>query len=152
MIIIKNRFGEFSIKNENIISFPSGLIGLPNQHRYCLTNLPAGTSLPQQKKIESFKLFHCLDDQSLTFITLSIPLNNDIISLTDIENTTKIFKIDMVSVCILLIVSVNTLDSNERILSVNTKAPLFIDVGQKIGIQYILSNRAYSTKHIIYSY
>ncbi len=139
--IITTRFGEISVDTEHALIFPHGLLGIPQRHHYALTDMPL-------EALASFKLLQSLDDETLSFIVLPAPAENNIVSKKDVEHACKDLKIDF-SVCeLLFIVSVHRLPGQVR-LSVNARAPLFVDRNQQAGAQYVFHNDAYQVQHFI---
>ncbi|MEQ1789114.1 MAG: flagellar assembly protein FliW [Rickettsiales bacterium] len=138
---IQSRFGEISLDSSRLITFPRGLLGMPDKTNFGLTNFSGS-------KMEQFKLLQSLDEVQLSFITLPVAVDNPIIAAEDILSAAadlQIFRDDLV---VLLIVSVHRSPDNVR-LSVNSRAPLFLDVKQKFGMQYVFHNDEYKVQHML---
>lgn len=139
--VINSRFGEVSVDLSRCISFTRGLLGMPDKLNFIITGFSS-------KKMEQFKLLQSLDDANLSFITLPIDMNNNFISAADIRGAADDLGIDYEDLGLLLIVSVHRSPDNVR-LSVNVRAPLFLDVKHKTGTQYVFRNDIYKVQHML---
>ncbi len=138
---IKSRFGEISVDISKAISFPRGLLGMPDKSNFVLTNF-------NSQKMEQFKLLQSLDELQLSFITLPVAVNNNIVAVEDIRGAADDLGITYDDLVVLFIVSVHRSPDSVK-LSVNARAPLFLDVKQKFGIQYVFQNDAYKVQHYL---
>lgn len=139
--IIQTRFGEVSVDVSRSISFPRGLLGMPDKSNFVLTSFNSA-------KMEQFKLLQSLDELQLSFITLPLDANNNIVAIADIRGAADDLQIAYDDLVVLLVVSVHR--SPDRVkLSVNARAPLFIDVKQKLGAQYVFSSDNYKVQHML---
>lgn len=141
METIKSRFGEISVDTDKTIAFPRGLLGVPDKFHFLLASFPS-------EKMQQFTLFQSLDDSSLSFITLPVDINNAIIGADDVHNAARDLQIAESNLLMLLIVSVHRgLDQVK--LSVNARAPLFIDSMRKTGVQYVFQQDHYKVQHML---
>jgi|CXWL01.1.fsa_nt_gi flagellar assembly factor FliW len=138
---INSRFGEISVDISKAISFPRGLLGMPDKSNFVLTNF-------NSQKMEQFKLLQSLDELQLSFITLPVAVNNNIVAVEDIRGAADDLGITYDDLVVLFIVSVHRSPDSVK-LSVNARAPLFLDVKQKFGIQYVFQNDAYKVQHYL---
>jgi flagellar assembly factor FliW len=138
---LNTRFGTVMISRENPIVFPIGLLGMPDKFHFCLAEFP-------DDNLEQFKLLQSLDDEELSFITLPVDLQNPIVEETDIKAACQDLGISENSMAMLLIVSVHRGPGDMR-LSVNARAPLFIDTERRLAQQYVFRNDKYKVQHMI---
>lgn len=138
---IKTRFGDVSIDTTRTIMFPLGLLGMPDRFHFVLTAFP-------NPKMQQFMLLQSLDDTALSFITLPLDINNAIIAANDLKAACRDMQMDDTNVATLLIVSVHRSLEGTK-LSVNARAPLMVDAGQKIGAQYVFQNDNYKVQHML---
>lgn len=139
--VIDTRFGKITLKKENPIVFPQGLLGMPDKCSFFLTEFPS-------EKLKQFKLFQCLDDFGLTFITLPLDMENAIITKEDLATACKDLDIPSGELAILLIVSVHR-SATTVTLSVNARAPLLIDTKRMLAAQYVFPHDRYKVQHTI---
>lgn len=138
---VKSRFGEVTIDASKGVTFPRGLLGMPDRFNFVLTNFPS-------EKMQQFKMLQSLDDQALSFITLPVDVQNPIISQNDLKSALIDLQIPEDQVVVLLIVSVHRTPGQVR-LSVNARAPLLIDAERKIGVQYVFQSDSYKVQHML---
>ncbi len=138
---IDTRFGSISITKEKPIVFPHGLLGFPDMFHYVLTEFPS-------PKLRQFKLLQSLDNYKLSFITLPLELKNEIISQEDILQTCQDLEISTSSLGLLLVVSVHRKPSAVS-LSVNARAPLFLDSQKRLAVQHVFQHDRYQVRHAI---
>jgi flagellar assembly factor FliW len=139
--IIKTRFGDIAVDAGKRLSFPYGMLGMPERMHFVLTNFPA-------EKMAQFKLLQSLEDDSLSFITLPLELENPIIARKDLQNACLDLQIDEASLAVLLVVSVHRTPDQVK-LSVNARAPLLVDVERRLGVQHVFQSDAYKVQHML---
>lgn len=138
---IQSRFGEIAVDSSRAIYFQRGLLGMPDKSNFVLTNF-------NSQKMEQFKLLQSLDETQLSFITLPVAVKNNIIAAEDIYKAAEDLQIAHDDLVVLLIVSVHRSPGSVK-LSVNSRAPLFLDVKNKSGTQYVFQNDTYKVQHAI---
>jgi flagellar assembly factor FliW len=141
METITSRFGDITVDTGKAITFPRGLLGMPDKSNFVLTAFP-------NPKMQQFALLQSLDEHSLSFITLPLDIKNTIIAENDIKVVCRDLQIDEANLGVALIVSVHRgLDQVK--LSANARAPLFIDAQRKIGIQHVFQQDHYKVQHML---
>lgn len=141
MQTIASRFGEITVDPSRAVSFPRGLLGLPDKARYIAANFPG-------EKMQQFKVLQSLEDTSLAFITLPLDVQNGIIAIADVRAACAELQIAEGNLAMLLIVSVHRSPGQVK-LSVNARAPLFIDVERRVGVQHVFQSDAYKVQHML---
>ena len=132
---IDSRFGPLTVNPQQAVLFPAGLLGMPNKMRFCMTRFPS-------EKMQRFNILQCLDDHSISFITLPLDLINPLIEEADIRQAAKDLDLPLDDLLILLIVSVHR-ESGAAKLSVNARAPVFIRGSMKVAAQYVFPHTKY---------
>ncbi len=138
---IDTRFGQVRLNREHPVTFPRGLLGLPNQVNYCLCEFP-------NEKFGRFRLLQSLDDYTLSFITLPLDINNPVIAMEDVITACDGLGIAVKDAALLLIVSVHR-QAEGVTLSVNARAPLLVDTQKRLAAQYVFTSDKYKVQHII---
>lgn len=133
------RFGSFEVRDENVLTFPSGLLGFPEQQRYVI--LDHDTEAP-------FKWLQSVEEPALAFVILDPALFEpgyqiDVPADALAEIRTE-EKDDLALVVILTIPS----DDPGRI-TVNLRGPLVISHKTKLGKQLVLSEE-FPTRHPLF--
>lgn len=139
--VIDTRFGKIALQKQSPITFARGLLGMPDKFHFFLTDFPSA-------KLGKFKLLQSLDDYALSFITLPLPLQNDIITSDDLAHACNELGISVENMVALLIVTVHRM-AGKTTLSVNARAPLLIDTSMKLAAQYVFSSDRYKVQHTI---
>lgn len=138
---IDSRFGPVVVNTRNRIVFSRGLLGMPEKKYFALANFP-------NDKMQQFKLLQSLDEYSLSFITLPIEIDNPIIEKDDILMACQGLNIALSDLALLLVVSVYRTPEHTKI-TVNARAPIFLDAEKKWGVQHVFPNSKYLVQHVI---
>lgn len=141
ILTIPSRFGEVQVDLSRIISFPKGLLGMPDRFRFALADFPT-------PNMQQFKLLQSLDDTALSFISLPLEVHNSLIAEADILDAVRYLNIPLNDMAMLLIVSVHRSPEGAKI-SVNARAPLFVDASRKLGIQHVFPHDKYKVQHML---
>lgn len=137
---IETKFGEIKINLNNKIFFSSGLIGLPMCKNFCLASNPISS-------FSRFNILQSLDNKSLSFLVLPLFLDNDIIEKIDLENSARNLGFALEDLAIILVASTKIIQGQKKI-TVNTRAPIFIDIVKKTAVQYVMQNTQYSISQV----
>lgn len=138
---VRSRFGDITVDASKGVTFPLGLLGIPDKCNYAVAKFPS-------EKMEQFMLLQSLDDVGLSFITLPIAMANPMIGEADLKSACQDMQMDENNVAILLIVTVHR-KLDQVNLSVNVRAPLLIDTQRKLGVQYVFPNDTYKVQHML---
>ncbi|MES2984043.1 MAG: flagellar assembly protein FliW [Pseudomonadota bacterium] len=132
---IDSRFGRVTIYPRNPISFPTGMLGMPDKVHFCLTHLPS-------ERMARFKLLQSLDDTSLSFLTLPVDISNPIIERADLEQAAHDLEMPLNDLAMLLVVTVHR-ESGVAKLSVNARAPVLMNITRRVAAQYVFPHSKY---------
>ena len=133
------RFGTFEIADDSILTFPSGLLGFPEQHRYVI--LDHDTEAP-------FKWLQSLEEPTLAFVILDpdlflanywVEISREV--LVEVQGAETE---DLTTAVILTIPS----DDPGRITA-NLRGPLVINPRTRLGKQLVLSDE-FPTRHPLF--
>lgn len=138
---IKSRFGAISVQPENAISFPHGLPGMPEAVSFCITGFP-------NDKHQQFKILQCMNEPRLSFIVVPATDDNQLLESSDIQDVCSILGISVSDLLLLFIVTAHETPNGRR-LSVNAKAPIFVDSQNKTATQYVFQGNHYEIQHFI---
>jgi flagellar assembly factor FliW len=142
-LTIASRFGEVTVHLANAIHFPQGLLGLPDDLHFCLTDIP-------KENMGQFKLLQCLNDHSLSFVVLPLDLDNNLIEKEDLQDACRQANIAENTLALLMITSVQRSPEGVSVTA-NVRAPILVDVDDKAAIQFVFSNSKYNICHPITS-
>ncbi|MEQ9616435.1 MAG: flagellar assembly protein FliW [Phycisphaerales bacterium] len=138
MEVLTARFGAIEIEQDRIITFPKGLLGFAEQRRYCLL---------QPNDDACFFWLQCLDDPNLAFVITdpnlfvkdySVPVRDDqleSLKLADLGDA-QVF---------VIVNKVGTM------LTGNLQGPLVINTLDRVGEQFVLAEKRWTTRHELVS-
>lgn len=139
MIIQSTRFGELDVMDTNIITFPQGLLGFPNENSFVL--IPHESDSP-------FAFLQSTSEPNLTFLMLDT-LNLSKEYEFTIDDTT-IQELNLSTDNLPQIYNIVTTAKTEEDMTVNLLAPIIVDTTQRLAKQTVLENVAYQTRHRIF--
>lgn len=127
------RFGELTVPGDSVIEFPLGLIGFPNYRRFVLL-----------EHRSPFSWLHSIDEPSLAFVVVDGFEQSQFYDLSSPCSVKECDFCDTDEYAILIIVTVRP-DPSQT--TANVKAPLFINVRNRKGVQVIYDDATLSTRH-----
>lgn len=132
-----SRFGELTVPVDSIIEFPSGVIGFPKARRYVML-----------EHKHPFSWLHSIDDPNLAFVVVDgFEFGQQFDVKPPIGDRDTDFK-EEDEYAILIIVTVR---SDPRLTTANLKAPLFVNMRNRKGVQVIFDDARYSTRFPLWS-
>jgi flagellar assembly factor FliW len=136
---LDTKFGKIQIDMSAAICFPTGVIGISGNY-YCLTEIP-------ENKLPGALLLQNLDNIDFGFLVLPLSEKfytgeNSLIKYEDVESAISSYGIEEENVNILVISSIKKTDGQLKI-SINLKAPIFIDSKEKIAFQHVFIKKEY---------
>ena len=132
-ILVKStRFGDFLIEAESIIELPSGLIGFPKHKRFVMIDHKP-----------PFSWLHSVDDPDLAFVVVDGFEFGDKYNLKPPYGDSDIDLQQDDEYAILVIVTVRP---DPQFTTANLKAPLFVNVRTRKGVQIIFDDPNLSTR------
>ena len=133
IVVESTRFGPLHVSADSVIEFPSGLIGFPTAKRFIMV-----------EHKPPFSWIQSVDEPTLAFVVvdgfefgksldLKAPTNDPVVAF----NTDDDY-------AILLIV---TIRPDPKQTTLNLKAPLFVNIANKLGVQVIYDDQRYSLRY-----
>ncbi|MCY6353961.1 flagellar assembly protein FliW [Clostridium sp. ZS2-4] len=126
-------------EKKDVINFSKGLPGFEDLKRFIL--------FPVEDN-EMFSVLHSIDNAEIGFVVVSpfnvlkdyeIELDNETINKIKIEKSEDA-----------LVVNTVTISSNVEEITTNLRAPIIINIKEKLGEQIILNNEKYLVKHPLF--
>ncbi len=142
LMTVKSRYGEVSVNLDKAIFFPKGLLGLSQFKDFCITDLPS-------QNMAQFKLLQSLNDSQLSFVVLPITAENGLIDKEDLEECCQVTEIARENLLMLLIITVQQVPGGKSRVTANVRAPIVIDVNDRLAIQYVFPNNKYEIQHVL---
>ena len=135
-----SRFGELEVSEDQLFTFPMGLLGFAASKSFVIIDLES------QKP---FKWLQCIDDPSTAFI-LGDPLYVDptycaVIRRTDLTPLGT-FEDDHLVLSVIL-----TITERPEDMTANLCAPLIFNLVNRRGMQYVLNDQKYPVRYRIFN-
>jgi flagellar assembly factor FliW len=131
------RFGEFAVPAETVIEIPSGIIGFPHATRYVML-----------EHKQPFSWLHAIDDPNLAFVVVDgFEFGQQFEVKPPVGDKDTDLRADD-EFAILIIVTVRP---DPRLTTANLKAPIFVNMRNRRGVQIIIDDARYSTRFPLWS-
>lgn len=135
MKIKTTRFGEIDVSQEEIITFPEGLLGFEEAHRFIVLNTQDGGP---------FRWFQCLDKGELAFVIIE-PLQFMFAYDLEIPDSDVDF-LGLKGTEDVLLYAIVTIPENPYDMTANLQGPLVINVRSRQARQIISTNPKHSVR------
>ncbi|WP_339052378.1 flagellar assembly protein FliW [Candidatus Lariskella endosymbiont of Epinotia ramella] len=119
---------------------PSGLIGCSGYHSYVLSHVP-------YRNLANFKVLQSVENSRIAFLVLQLNPFNSVMSVSDIEFIAEVMNVKIINLQVLLVATPQLSEDGKYNITLNTKAPIFVDKSNNIAMQYVLQSSHYNTKH-----
>ena len=139
MLIQTSRFGEIEVEEDQIFSFPSGLIGFSEERRFVIREDEAAVP---------FRWLQAIDTQGLAFVMIEphVSISNYELELTK-EHLKKLKaeKVEELTVFVLV-----TMAKKLEDVTVNLQGPLLFNLEKRLCLQIIIPDGKYATRHPLF--
>lgn len=137
IIVKSSRFGDMEVSRDTLIEFPSGLIGFPKSRYFIMIDHKP-----------PFSWLQSTEDPALAFVVIDgFEFGQAFDLKPPLGDRDCDFKQED-EYAILLIVTVR---SDPRLTTANLKAPLFVNIRNRKGVQIIFDDARYSTRHPLWA-
>lgn len=148
LIQINTKFGYITLNPAKALTFPYGIVGYSNIKKYCLA------AFPGQSKLSGSYLLHSIEaEEKVCFVTFLLVKEfyqdeNSLIKRSDINDAVEGLKIAEDDLNMFIIAKLHKINEELKV-SINLKAPIFVDLKNKIGYQRVLLKNNYSMNYFI---
>ena len=139
MIIQTSRFGEIEIEENQIITLPSGLIGFSEDRRFVIREDEAASPFRWLQAVENDVLAFVMIEPHVSISNYELELTQDNLKKLEAES------INDLSVFVLV-----TMAKKMEEVTVNLQGPLLFNLEKRLGLQYIIQDGKYSTRHPLF--
>lgn len=137
MMLKSSRFGELEVPVDSIITLPSGLIGFPKAQRFVMLDYKA-----------PFSWLHSIDDPALAFVVVDgSEFGESYFAKAPFGDKDTGIK-EGTEYAVLVIVTVRP---DPRQTTANLKAPVFVNIENRKGVQIIFDNPELSTRFSLWA-
>ena len=126
-------FGEVTIYEADIITFPNGILGFPDEKKFILLDIPDNPS---------FLVLQSINDANIAFIVIPPHQLYQDYELKVDDTTLELLEIESEKDVTLL--SIVTLKENFTDSTINLQAPIIINHNKKLAKQYITNSKNHS--------
>lgn len=127
--------GEVTISEKQLIRFPLGLPGFVDETEYALLEIPGNDLFQTLQSTKTPELAFIVTDPYHFYQAYEFDLDNNVRDNLLIRQKNQVGVLTIV-----------TLKSPFKNSTINLKAPLIININEKVAKQYILNTEDYSTK------
>ena len=142
-VTLDTRFGVIEFDRADAIRMPRGLLGYTEFREYGLSDLP-------NPGVSQFKLLQSLVEPTLSFVVAPFNIECGAIEEDDLDGACRSLSITAENLAIVLIVATPKIGPATQV-SVNLRAPIFIDTLSQTGWQFVLPKDRYPIRHVIMS-
>lgn len=139
--MVDTRFGLMEFKEEHAIYMPRGMMGFTDKKNFGLAQIP-------DSRMDNFLILQSLTDPELSFILMPLDPESQIIEQRDLDAVRKGFSIEAQDLAVLTVVSIRDVGGSAQV-SINLRAPVFIDVANRSAWQHVLSNGRYPIRYVL---
>lgn len=131
------RFGEIRVPEEQVLTLPHGMVGFPNLHRYVLVKHREDSPFHWLQSLESPELAFAVVNPLIFDRTYQITLGNTETRLLKVDDPTHLQLWAVVTIP----------HGHPEKMTANLKAPLVINLQNRLAAQVILDDPRYSVRH-----
>lgn len=141
MLVYETRFGTVELREDRLISFPKGILGMPQCTVFGLSRLPNVDESP-------LLLLQCINEPQVSFLVADPTVLG--LEIKDDDRKIALKELSFPQKDSQFLVILNLYSHGESgYLTANLRAPLIIDSMAREGRQHILVNKDYTVQHKI---
>lgn len=139
MIIETGRFGQLTVGDDEIVSIPQGFLGFPEYTQFCLVDPADDTLILWLQSTQNPEIAFALLEPKIFKPDYTARLSASELRELKLENINQS-----------AVFSILTIPEDATQMTANLKAPLVINLKEKIGKQVVLQENEYSIKHLMF--
>lgn len=137
MVVPSSRFGDLTVPVSSLIEFPNGLIGFPKAVRFVMVDHKP-----------PFSWLHSADDPNLAFVVVD---GFEFGASYDVKPPVGDKECDFKDADEYAILVIVTVRPDPRMTTANLKAPLFVNLKNRKGVQVIFDSPRFSTRYPLWA-
>lgn len=137
IVVPSARFGDLTVPADSVIEFPSGLIGFPKSTRFIMI-----------EHKPPFSWLHSVDDPNLAFVVVD---GFEFGASYDVKPPYGDKECDFKEKDEFAILVIVTVRPDPNMTTANLKAPLFVNLKNRKGLQVIFDNPRFSTRYPLWA-
>ena len=139
MLIQTSRFGEIEVEENQIIDFPSGLVGFSEDRRFVIREDDAAAPFLWLQSVENNGLAFVMIEPHVSVSNYELELTNEHLKKLDAKN------LEELRVFVLV-----TMAKEIKDVTINLQGPLLFNLEKRLGLQFIIPDGKYSTRHLLF--
>lgn len=139
-IMVESRYGMLTFTADQAVMMERTILGFPHLTEFGIARLPSESGA-------SLVLLQSLEDANIAFPCVALDVTNPMIDQTDIETTCTQFGIKVEDCAVLCILTIRKGDDGHNQLTLNLRAPVFVDTARRLAWQHVLHNPRYPIRH-----
>ena len=139
MLIQTSRFGEIEVEENQIITFPSGLVGFSEDHKFVIREDDAAAPFLWLQSVDSNGLAFVMIEPHVSVSNYELELTQEHLNKLDAKN------IEELRVFVLV-----TMAKEMKDVTINLQGPLLFNPEKRLGLQFIIPDGKYSTRHLLF--
>ncbi len=140
MKVKTTRFGTIDVKEGQVITLAEGMLGFSECSRYILMDDEIGEPFMWMQSLDIPSLAFVVIDPAIILPSYHFSVKKDQIKNLDTDN------VDDLQVYVIVTMAANSLD-----VTVNLQGPLVINKSKRIGLQVVLNDPNFSTRHPLFT-
>ena len=133
-----SRFGDITVRDDEVVFFPEGLLGFGNRKEYALLEDPVQDPFLWLQSLEDPNLAFVLVDPLCFFPDYQARVPKEDVALLKLEDSSE------ARIFVLVVVS-----SDPSKITANLKGPLVVNPNKRMGKQMVLMDQQYGTQHVL---
>ena len=139
--IVESRYGPLTFTPDQVVTMGKSVLGFPHLTRFGLAKLPS-------QQDGTLVLMQSLEEAGTSFPCFGLDLHNPLIEEKDLLATLESLSIKPEDCAILSILTVRE-EAGKTVMSINLRAPIFVDSSRRMAWQVVLSNPRYPIRHTL---
>jgi flagellar assembly factor FliW len=140
MLVKTSRFGEVTVEDSAIITFPEGIVGFPDIRGFVMFDGPEGTPFKWLQSTDRPELAFVICDPLLFKPDYRVSVNKEELKALSLEKT------EDAAICVIL-----SIPTDPWKMTANLMGPVIFNAEQKFGKQLVLPGPEYTTKHPVFA-
>lgn len=138
--IVESRYGQLTFGPDQVVTMSRAILGFSQLTLFGLARMPGHDG-------QNLLLLQSLEDADVAFPCLALDINNPMIDEADITSIYTQLGIAPENGAVLCILTARDEGAGKSAVTVNLRAPVFVDSSRKMGWQMVLSNPRYPIRH-----
>jgi flagellar assembly factor FliW len=139
VIVKTGRFGQLTIDDQDVITIPTGVLGFPEYTKFCLVDAADDTLILWLQSLDNPEIAFAVLEPKVFKTDYAVRLSGAELRELKLENVNQS-----------AVFSILTIPSDVTQMTANLKAPIVINLRERIAKQVVLQENEYSIKHLMF--